>query len=115
VFATIILAPILLPVIAAVVLVVKLKHRLGVPSNQVAPRLMKFFFGWGGLAMLAWTVFVIGSTAITDSPQGPNLTPASTPTLASFAPLTRCGRLCGTLGVRTIRSVPLVVRPRRDA
>jgi uncharacterized membrane protein len=71
VFATIILAPILLPVIAAVVLVVKLKHRLGIPSNQVAPRLMKFFFGWGGLAMLAWTVFVIGSTAITDSPQGP--------------------------------------------
>ena len=61
----------LLPVVIAVVLVVKQKKRLGVPSSQIAPRLMKFFFGWGGLAMLAWVTFVIAATAIYDSPQGP--------------------------------------------
>jgi hypothetical protein len=67
------LGPILILVIDSVVLVVKLKNRLGLRSNQVAPRLMKFFFGWGGLVMLAWIVFVMGSTAITGSPQGPLL------------------------------------------
>jgi hypothetical protein len=65
------LGPILILVIASVVLIVRLKNRLGLRSNQVAPRLMKFLFGWGGLVMLALIAFGMGSTVIAGSPQGP--------------------------------------------
>jgi uncharacterized RDD family membrane protein YckC len=71
VLVAILLGPILIPVVVSIVLIVKLKNRLGVRSNQVTPRLMKFFFLWGGAIALAWVVFVIGTTAILNSAQGP--------------------------------------------
>jgi hypothetical protein len=73
VLTLVLLAPILILAIASVVLIVRLKNRLGLRSNQVAPRLMKFLFGWGGLVMLAWVAFVMGSKVIAGGPQGPLL------------------------------------------
>jgi hypothetical protein len=71
VLVAILLGPILITVVVSIVLIVKLKNRLRVRSNEITPRLMKFFFLWGGGIALAWVAFVIGITAILNSAQGP--------------------------------------------
>jgi hypothetical protein len=40
-------------------------------QTKLRLRLMKFFFLWGGAIALAWAVFVVGTTAILNSSQGP--------------------------------------------
>jgi hypothetical protein len=71
VLVAILFGPILIPVVVSIVLIVKLTNRLGVRSNEVAPRLMKYFFLWGSAIALGWIVFVIGTTAVLNSAQGP--------------------------------------------
>jgi hypothetical protein len=63
--------PILVPLMVGIILIAKLKNRLGVRANVVIPRFSGFFFGWGAALTLAWIIFVIVASAINGGAQGP--------------------------------------------
>jgi hypothetical protein len=63
--------PILVPLAVGAVLVLKLKNRLKVRTNVISPKFSAFFFAWGALFCVAWTIIVLVVTAITNSNLGP--------------------------------------------
>jgi hypothetical protein len=63
--------PILVPLMVGVILISRLKSRLGVRANVVIPRFSGFFFGWGAAFTLGWIILVIVVSAIDGGAQGP--------------------------------------------
>ena len=52
-------------------MVINLAHKRGVKFNTLFPALLAKSIGWGFLVAFAFAAFIIGATAITNSPQGP--------------------------------------------